>query len=241
MTGGPIISLRNVGVAYLRSRRILRQDPFWALKDVSFDLHQGEVLGVVGRNGAGKSTLLQLLADIIRPDRGTLVNRGVRAELLTLRLGFIPHLSGRENVILSGLLLGYRRTDLLKRMDDIVAFAELEDFIDQPLKTYSSGMGARLGFSVALQLNPDVLLIDEVLGVGDSEFREKSATALRNKIKSGMTAVLVSHSAGLVRRLCDRAVWIEHGKTVMEGDTETVMNAYTGSMNTSGQAVAARP
>jgi lipopolysaccharide transport system ATP-binding protein len=229
VSGAPVISLRNIGVAYVRARRLRHADRFWALRDISFDVHRGEVLGIVGRNGAGKSTLLQILADIIRPDCGIVQREPVRASLLSIRLGFVPHLPGRENAILMGMLLGYRRADIVARLDEIVDFAELAEFIDQPVKTYSSGMRARLGFSVAFQLDPDVLLVDEVLGVGDAAFRRKSAEAMRKKIRSGRTAVLVSHDERTVKRLCHRAVWIDRGSVMMEGSTAEVLEAYSKS------------
>lgn len=234
--GQPLISLSHVGVAYVRSRRLWGRERFWALEDVSFDLHHGEVLGVIGRNGAGKSTLLQILADIIRPDRGQVRRQDVRASLLSLQLGFVPHLSGRENVVLGGMMMGYRRQEILRRMDDVIAFAELETFIDQPLRTYSAGMAARLGFSVAFQLEPDVLLVDEIMGVGDAEFRKKSSLAMREKIRRNRTVVLVSHDANLMAQLCTRCVWIEHGVTQLVGPTAQVLAAYADSIRAAAAA-----
>lgn len=203
-----------------------RAEGFWAIKDLSMELWRGETLGVVGRNGAGKSTLLRLLAGITRPDVGEYVNHGYQATLLSLQVGFVPHLSGRENVMLSGLLLGLQRKEIEERMADIVAFAELEDFINQPIQTYSSGMRARLGFSTAFYVDPDILLIDEVLGVGDAAFVKKSKKVMREKISSDTTVVLVSHSASAIRSVCDRAVWIDGGRVQLDGDTEEVLAAY---------------
>ncbi|WP_312914311.1 ABC transporter ATP-binding protein [Candidatus Competibacter phosphatis] len=203
---------------------------------MSFDLHHGESLGVIGRNGAGKSTLLQLLAGILRPDQGTLINHGVRATLLSLQIGFVPYLSGRQNAILSGMLLGLAKQEVEEKMADIRAFSELGDFFDQPINAYSSGMKARLGFSVAFQLNPDVLLIDEVLGVGDAEFKAKSSQIMREKIRSDKTIVLVSHSPGTIRQLCDRAVWIDNGATRAEGETTEVLDRYEQFLKRKGKA-----
>jgi lipopolysaccharide transport system ATP-binding protein len=222
----PVLSLRNVGAYYWRRKSYLKRERFWALKDVSFDLYQGESLGIIGRNGAGKSTLLQLLASIIYPDRGTLVNNGYRAALLSLQIGFVPYLTGRENAILSGMLLGMHREEIEAKMDEIIGFSELGNFFDEPISSYSAGMRARLGFSVAFQLEPDILLIDEVLGVGDAEFREKSSAMMRQKIRSNMTIVLVSHDTGTIHKLCDRVVWIEQGQTWMEGDTNSITQKY---------------
>ncbi|MCP5419532.1 MAG: ABC transporter ATP-binding protein [Gammaproteobacteria bacterium] len=226
----PILSLRNVGAFYWRRSGYLRKEHFWALKDVSFDLYQGESLGIIGRNGAGKSTLLKLLAGIISPDKGKLINYGFTTTLLSLQLGFLPNLSGRENAILSGMLLGMKRKEIEKRLSYIQEFSELDDFFDQPINTYSSGMRARLGFSVAFQLDPDVLLIDEILGVGDADFRKKSEAVMREKIRSDKTIVLVSHSAATVRQLCNRTVWIENGETKAEGETAEVLRSYEGSL-----------
>lgn len=220
------LSLRNVGTFYWRQAGYLRKERFWALKDVSFDLCHGESLGVIGRNGAGKSTLLQVLAGILRPDQGELINHGVQAALLSLQIGFVPYLTGRQNALLSGLLIGLHRKEVIEKMRDIQSFSELGDFFDQPISTYSSGMKARLGFSVAFQLDPDVLLIDEVLGVGDSDFRRKSSAVMHDKIRSDKTIVLVSHSAQTIRQLCDRAVWIEEGVTRAYGDTAEVLSLY---------------
>lgn len=225
----PILSLRNVGVFYRRKRGIFRGEPFWALKDVSLDLYQGETLGIVGRNGAGKSTLLQLLAGIIKPDRGIYAkNKAYHASLLALQIGFIHYLTGRENAILSGMLMGLRKKEILAKMDSIIEFSELGEFIDQPVITYSSGMAARLGFSVTFQANPDIVLIDEVLGVGDAEFIKKSTTVMQQKIRSRVhkAVVFVSHNIALVQQLCDRLVWIESGVTQAQGDTKTVLNQY---------------
>jgi lipopolysaccharide transport system ATP-binding protein len=224
--GREIMSLRNVAVAYQRKVGRFRREPFWALKDISFDLFRGETLGVIGRNGAGKSTLLQLLAGIILPDRGTIRNDGVRATLLSLALGFKGTLSGRDNAVLSGLFLGMRRREIERCLPGIEAFAELGDFFDQPVRTYSSGMRARLGFAVAILADPDVLLIDEVLGVGDADFRRKSSEALRARIRADRTVVLVSHSSSTISRLCDRAVLVEDGCVVAEGDTAEVIERY---------------
>ncbi|MCB0445941.1 MAG: ABC transporter ATP-binding protein [Gelidibacter sp.] len=220
------LSLRNVGTFYWRQAGYLRKERFWALKDISFELHHGESLGVIGRNGAGKSTLLQILAGILRPDRGKLVNYGVQLALLSLQIGFVPYLTGRQNALLSGMLIGLHRKEVIEKMEAIKNFSELGDFFDQPISTYSSGMKARLGFSVAFQLDPDVLLIDEVLGVGDSDFQRKSSAIMHDKIRSNKTIVLVSHSVETIRRLCDRAVWIEEGVSHAYGNTADVLNIY---------------
>jgi lipopolysaccharide transport system ATP-binding protein len=224
--GQLLVRARNVAVIYNRANSLFRRDPFWALKDVSLDLHAGESLGVVGRNGVGKTTLLKVLADIIRPDRGMVENLGATTAMLSMQAGFDQFASGRTNILLSALLLGYSEDEIRDRMDDIIAYAELGDFIDQPLAGYSAGMRARLGFSVCYFLEPDVLLIDEALGAGDLEFRRKSAAAMKEKIRSEQTVVLVSHEPKTINSLCDRAVWIEDGKSVVAGDAAEVVRAY---------------
>ncbi len=219
------LSLRRVGVYYGRKRGILGER-FWALREIDIELFRGETLGIIGRNGAGKSTLLRVLAGVLKPDRGTVARHIEHCALLSLGLGFIPYLSGRENVILSGLIQGLRRDEIDARMDAIMAFSDLGDFFDQPINTYSTGMGARLGFSLAIQLDPDILLIDEVLGVGDISFREKSRKELLRKMRSNKTIVFVSHDERMVRSLCDRAIWVERGKTLAEGEVQAVFKAY---------------
>ena len=222
-----IIKLENVGVRYRKRIGLGRGESHWALRRVDMELKAGESLGVIGRNGAGKSTLLQLLAGILAPDQGRLINHGVRVSLLALQLGFLPHLSGRDNVFLSGMLLGLRRREIARRFDWIVEFSELGDRIDDPVHTYSAGMSARLGFSIAFQSSPDVLLIDEVLGVGDAPFRHKSATALRERILArDHSVVLVSHDAQTIRQLCDRAVWLVEGETRAIGPVDEVLERY---------------
>lgn len=221
-----LLRLTNIGVSYQGVRRIGNRG-FWALEDVSLELREGQTLGVVGRNGAGKSTLLRIIAGILRPDRGSItLSKPLRIQLLSLGLGFIPHLSGRENAIFSGMLLGMSRRGVERRLAAIHEYSELEDFFDQPLNTYSSGMMMRLGFSVAMQTEPDVLLIDEVLGVGDAEFLEKSGNDLRKRMKSGMTCVLVSHQDSTIKELSDSVAWIEHGRLVLQSDVGTALAAY---------------
>lgn len=229
-----IIDLNDVGYYYQKRKGQFSKEKFWALKKVSFSLYKGESLGIIGRNGAGKSTLLQLLAGITRPDRGTLVNHGYSVSLLTLQAGFSPHLTGRENTVLNGLILGFKKHQILALMDEIHAFSGLDTFFDQPINSYSSGMRARLGFSIAFQLDPDILLIDEVLGVGDEAFRQKSGQKMKEKIQSNKTTVLVSHSPPTIRELCDRAVWIEDGVTRAEGSPDTVLKAYSKHMQANG-------
>lgn len=233
MTQHKILQLDNVGISYKRKGGFLglNGDAFWALKDISLSIYQGETLGIIGRNGAGKSTLLQLLAGILRPDRGTLHKMiEHKASLLALQLGFIPYLSGRENAILSGMLMGMSRKEVENKLQNIIEFSELGDFIDQPVITYSSGMSARLGFSVAHYADPDILLVDEVLGVGDAEFALKSTAAMYEKMQSNKTVVFVSHQTSLVQNLCTRLVWVEEGRTILEGEPEKVLGAYLDSL-----------
>jgi lipopolysaccharide transport system ATP-binding protein len=221
-----LISLRNIGVRFRQGKSLFNGAYFEALKNISFDLYQGDSLGIIGRNGVGKSTLLRCLGGIIRPDRGALKNNGYRTALLSLQLGFDSQLTGRDNAVLSGMLLGFRRREIKAKLEEIISFAELEAFIDQPLYTYSNGMRARLGFSVAFHLEPDILLIDEALAVGDANFRKKSLAVMEEKIRSDRTIVLVSHQSEVIRKLCNRAVWIEHGETQMEGEAGPVVQAY---------------
>ena len=227
MKGDLVVSLENVGCRFRIRQQIIHFKTYEALKDVSLSLYRGEALGIVGRNGVGKSTLLKIIAGILRPNSGRIVTHGNPSiALLTMQLGFSNELSGRYNAILGAMLLGYTKQEALQRLDKIIAFAELEQWIDEPLKTYSAGMRARLGFAVAMEMSPDVLLIDEALGVGDASFREKSMKAMQEKFQSDQTIVFVSHMAGAVKRLCSRAVWIEDGVTRMEGEATEVVDAY---------------
>ncbi|MFC1524247.1 ABC transporter ATP-binding protein [Thermodesulfobacteriota bacterium] len=226
MNREPVIRVENVGVRFRTHRSFFKNQEIDALKDVSFNLYLGDSLGIIGRNGAGKSTLLRLLGGIILPDSGKVINNNVKTALLALQVGFDQELSGRANTLLSGMLLGFRREEVLEKQEKIADFSELGLFLDRPVKTYSAGMKARLGFSIALELSPDVLLIDEVLGVGDVEFRKKSTKVMKKKLLSDQTIVLVSHQGPMIKELCNRAVWIEDGKTMMEGDANEVVTAY---------------
>ena len=220
-----LIELQHVGVAF-NAQRSIAGGRYWALEDVNLQLRRGERLGVIGRNGAGKSTLLRVLAGILAPDRGKLRRAPVTCQLLSLALGFVPHLSGRDNAVLSGLMLGLRRRDIIARLPAIREFSELGAFFEQPIATYSAGMNMRLAFSVAIQVDPDVLLIDEVLSVGDAEFQEKSGAAMRTRMGDGHTVVLVSHDETQIAERCDRVLWVEHGRSMLEGPRDEVFAAY---------------
>lgn len=222
----PAIKLINVSVRYRQRRTLFRHSFHEALKSLSFEVYKGETLGVIGRNGCGKSTLLKLLAEIFRPNEGVLDSCGNRASLLTLGSGFDPELSGYENALLNGMLLGNSKKHVLDMLEDVFEFSELGDNIYRPLKTYSSGMKARLGFAVAIIMQTDILLIDEVLGVGDIKFRAKAERTLVNRIQSDQTVVLVSHSGAQIKKLCDRAIWLEDGGIEMAGPAHDVVNAY---------------
>jgi len=205
----------------------LRPDEtFTALDEVSFEVPRGATFGVIGENGSGKSTLLKLLAGITKPTRGTLDVHGRISALIELGAGFHPEISGRENVAINGIMLGLSRREVEERFDEIVDFAELREFIDAPVKTYSSGMYMRLGFSVAIHVDPDVLLIDEVLAVGDEAFTRKCLDKIGEFHRRGKTIVLVTHSLGLVEKMCDEALWLRHGRKADAGDPKRVVDAY---------------
>ncbi|QKX18097.1 ABC transporter ATP-binding protein [Microbulbifer sp. YPW1] len=221
-----IMSFNNVGLAYRRSL-----NPFapknWVLKDIDFQLYRGEVLGVIGHNGAGKSTLLRLLAGIIAPNRGSITReRGIRSQLLTLNLGFIHQLSGFDNAIMSLVTQGKTIKEAHKLIDGVIEFSGIPHLMDHSVSTYSAGERARLGFAIAMQATPDILLLDEMLGVGDKEFKVKSGKALKERVQSDQTAVLVSHSPGTIRKFCERALWIEEGQVRALGPTNAVLEEY---------------
>lgn len=208
------------------ARRELHFRRFWALRNVSFSLERGESLGIVGLNGSGKSTLLKIVSGILKPTEGTAEAFGSIAPLIELGAGFDAELSARENIYLNGAILGYGRSYMSERVDDILAFAELQEFADSAVKNYSSGMTARLGFAIATMNVPDILIIDEVLSVGDYKFQEKSFERMKRMMDSGATVVFVSHSVEQVRTLCRRALWLEHGEMRMLGSTDAVCSAY---------------
>jgi len=225
----PVLALCEVGLAYPRHSGLLRfsREKFWALQGISFQVHQGEVVGLIGRNGAGKSTLLKILAGITSPDAGAITFRGdLRTTLLSIQAGFDQHLSGRDNAILSGMLLGMRRREILAKIDAITELAALGSFIDEPLRTYSSGMRARLGFATAYHTDTDIMLLDEILSVGDAKFSETARRLMEERINSNKTAILVSHSESTVKELCPRLIWLENGQIREDGKTDEVWSMY---------------
>jgi len=205
---------------------------FWALHDVSFSVRQGEVFGVIGHNGAGKSTILKVIARVLRPTKGRVRVRGRVAPLLELGAGFHPELSGRENIILNGAMFGFTRTEMEQKVDRIIDFSEMHNFIDAPMRTYSSGMWARLGFAVATDVDPDILILDEVLAVGDEAFQRKCIERIEVFRKAGTTILLVSHNTAMVETMCQRAAWLDHGKAKCVGEVNEVAYAYRESQRT---------
>lgn len=222
-----ILSANNITLNYQARSGLLKKFKHTALNNVSLDLYNGETLGILGRNGCGKSSLLKILAGIIRPTTGQInVNKHTTRSLLTLGLGFRKDLSGRDNAILSAMLNGLNKHDAMQSIDEIKEFSELKDFFEQPVRTYSSGMRARLGFSTAIITNVDILLIDEVLGVGDTHFKKKAQTYITNKINSDQTIVFVSHNLEQINSLCDRVIWIENGTIKSQGNTQKISQQY---------------
>lgn len=210
-----------------RGEKREKTEEFWAVKDVSLEVKQGEMMGVIGRNGAGKSTLLKLMSRITEPTKGTIKLRGRVASLLEVGTGFHPELTGRENIFLNGAILGMSRLEIKRKFDEITAFAEIDKFLDTPVKRYSSGMYVRLAFAVAAHLEPEILIVDEVLAVGDAEFQKKCLGKMEDvSSKEGRTVILVSHQMTAIQNLCTRCILMDHGQLMMEGATEDVVNAY---------------
>ena len=204
---------------------------FWALRDISFTVEKGERLGVLGFNGAGKSTLLKTVAGVLKPTKGSVKVHGVIAPLLELGAGFDSNYSGKENIFLYGATMGYSRKYIEDRYDEIVEFSELKDFIDVPVKNYSSGMRARLGFAIATAVEPEVLILDEVLSVGDAKFRQKSENKVRSMFDKGVTVLFVSHNTEQVRRLCDKAIILQKGQIIASGEVNEVCDIYDAMVN----------
>src|SRR2546423_1085266 len=220
-----------------------KDETFWALKDVGLEVRESEVLGVIGRNGAGKTTLLKILSRITRPTTGWAEIYGRVGSLLEVGTGFHPELTGRENTFLSGAILGMSKKEIARKFDEIAAFAELEKFIDTPVKHYSSGMYVRLAFAVAAHLEPEILLVDEVLAVGDINFQKKCLGRMGDVARAGRTVVLVSHQLNQIRRLCHRVIWIDDGSVRQDGPTHEVVSAYESAMarGDSNNGAKARP
>tara|TARA_B100000767_G_C19778385_1_gene544323 strand:- start:7860 stop:8582 length:723 start_codon:yes stop_codon:yes gene_type:complete len=231
-----VISVRNVSLSFPRKKGALgwvksffsetKNDKFQALREVSFEVHKGEVLGIIGRNGSGKSTILRVITGILPADSGEVQSSGNHTLLSSLGTGFSAHQTGRENAIIFGIILGYSKQEISEKMDEIIQFSELGPFIDEPIRTYSAGMKARLGLAVAGAICPDILLIDEVLGVGDPKFREKSKKRILDMVGDAGTVVLVSHSFGLMKSICDRVIHLHKGEIAYVGAPEGAIQSY---------------
>ncbi len=236
-----IIKVENVGMKFNLSKEkvdslkeyIIKSlkgqisyNEFWALKDINFSLQKGDRLGILGLNGAGKSTLLKVIVGVFKPTEGKVTKNGKIAPLLELGAGFDPQYTGRENIFLYGAVLGFSKKFLEEKYDEIVAFSELEEFIDVPLKNYSSGMKARLGFAIATIVEPEILILDEVLSVGDAKFRKKSEQKVMDMFDKGVTVLFVSHSIAQVKKLCNKAILLEKGRIIAAGDIDEVAEIY---------------
>lgn len=243
--GETVIKVENVGMEFnlsqekvdnlkeyvikLLKRQLLFQE-FWALKNISFEVEKGDKVGIIGLNGAGKSTLLKIISGVMKPTEGSLKINGKLVPLLELGAGFDNNYTGRENVFLNGAMLGYTKEFLEEKYPEIVEFAEIEKFMDVPVKNYSSGMKARLGFSIATVVEPEILVLDEVLSVGDAKFKKKSRDRIMSLFDKGITVLFVSHSAQDVRDMCNKAIWLEKGRIVMQGDVDEVCDRYMESL-----------
>ena len=225
MANDKIHSIKEYLVAFLK--RKLQYQEFLALSDVSFEIQKGEVIGIVGNNGAGKSTLLKVISGILTPTQGKVELKGNVVPMLELGSGFDFDLTGRENIFLNGAILGYSEAFLKSKYDEIVEFSELGEFINHPVRNYSSGMVMRLAFSIASMVDPDILIVDEILAVGDAAFQEKSYARMTELMSHGTTVLLVSHNIEQIRRLCDRVIWLDHGKVVDIGDTNELCDRYS--------------
>lgn len=217
-------SLKEYVVKLLKGKLLFND--FTALNDVSFQVKKGEIVGLVGFNGAGKSTMLKILAGVLTPTKGSVKVIGTVAPLIEVGAGFDPELTARENVYLNGAILGHSKAFMDSKFDEIINFAELKDFVDVPVKNFSSGMYARLGFAIATMVKPDILIVDEVLSVGDYKFQEKCEKRVQTMIADGVTIILVSHDIGMIERLCTKVVWLDHGNVKDIGETDKICNEY---------------
>ena len=224
MTYDRIQSIKEYIVQMLRGK--IKYEEFWALKNVSFEVERGEVVGIIGHNGAGKSTLLKVISGILKPTGGSLEVHGNVVPMLELGSGFDHDLTGRENIFLNGSILGYSEKYLKEKYEQIVEFSELGKFIDVPIRNYSSGMLMRLAFSIATVVQPEILIVDEILAVGDAAFQEKSKTRMLELMSGGTTVLFVSHSLEQIREMCDRVIWLEHGQVKAIGPTNDICDAY---------------
>lgn len=203
-----------------------RKQEFWALKDVSFEIEKGDVLGIIGSNGAGKSTLLKVVSGVMKPTKGKVEVSGVISPMIELGAGFDGELTARENIYLNGAILGYSKSFLDSKFDEIVDFSELKEFLDVPVKNFSSGMVAKLAFSISTIVDPEILIVDEILSVGDIKFQEKSKNKMMSMIQGGTTVLFVSHSLDAIRELCNKVIWLDHGKIVEMGNTKEICDKY---------------
>lgn len=226
MNSDRIMSIKEFATTALRGK--LHYEKFVALDKVSLMVRKGETLGLIGHNGAGKSTMLKVISGILKPTEGEVHVHGDVVPMLELGAGFDFDLTGRENIFLNGAIMGYTEEYLLTKYDEIVGFSELSEFIDSPIRNYSSGMLARLAFSVAAMVDPEILIVDEILSVGDAQFQEKSRERMMELMNGGTTVLFVSHNLAQIREMCDRVIWLEHGRVVMVGSAEEVCDAYAG-------------
>ena len=229
MSDEPLNSLKEIFTMFIRGKLTYKE--FLAMNDISFDVEKGETLGLIGNNGAGKSTTLKVISGILKPTTGTVITRGNIVPMLELGAGFDLELTGKENIYLNGAILGYTKEYLDSKYDEIVEFSELGDFIDMAIRNYSSGMMARLAFSIASVVQPEILIVDEILAVGDATFQKKSRARMMELMNGGATVLFVSHDIDQIKEMCDKVVWLDHGKVMMYGDTDKVCDAYIKSQN----------
>ena len=219
-------SFKEVFIKFFKFEKKKKPEDFWALKNVSFEIEKGEVVGIIGSNGAGKSTLLKVVSGVMKSTKGFVQVNGVISPMIELGAGFDPELTARENIYLNGAILGYSKKFLNDKFNDIITFSELRDFLNVPVKNFSSGMTAKLAFSIATIVDPEILIVDEILSVGDMRFQEKSKKKMMSMIKNGTTVLYVSHSLQSIKDLCTRVIWIEHGEIQMIGNSEEVCEKY---------------
>lgn len=219
-------SIKEAFISFFDRKRKPKITEFWALNDVSFEVKKGEVIGLIGSNGAGKSTLLKVVSGVMKPTKGNVTVNGVISPMIELGAGFDPELTARENIYLNGAILGYSKQFIDDKFEEIVEFSELRDFLDAPVKNFSSGMTAKLAFSIATIVSPEILIVDEILSVGDIKFQEKSKNKMLEMINGGTTVLYVSHSLDSIKELCNRVVWLEHGKVVKIGKTKEICDEY---------------